>query len=130
MQKITTSAELKEVIIKLEYEQSMKGVLLKEQFHHVIESLKPVNLIKNTFRDVTGSPFIMDNLLGSAVGLASGYLSRRVIIGTSGGIIKKILGSVLQFGVSRIVAKNPDAIKSVAQRIGNIFGRKKNLASR
>jgi hypothetical protein len=130
MQKITTSAELKEAIIKLEYEQSMKGELIKEQFHQVIESLKPVNLIKNTFRDVTGSPFIRDNLLGSTVGLATGYLSRRLIVGASGGIIKKILGSVLQFGVSRIVARNPDAIKSVGQRIGRIFGKKKNLASR
>jgi len=34
-------------------------------------------------------------------------------VGTSHSLFRKIIGSVLQFGVTNIVAQNPDALKTL-----------------
>jgi hypothetical protein len=81
--------------------------------------------------DIAKSPFLIDNLLGTGLGLASGYLTKKVFIGTSGSIIRKLLGSILQFGVTNFVAQNSDALKSFVQFIFQRITRKKeDLAER
>lgn len=117
MQKITSVAELKNAIQLLEAEHANNGQLLKEQLLQTVESLKPVSLLKNTLKDISTSPFLIDNLLGTAMGLASGYLSRKIFIGTSGNKIKKLIGIILQFGITNVVAQNSDTIKSFGQSV-------------
>ena len=77
MENITSISELKNAIQLLEVEQNLKLQLLKEQFHITYQSLRPVNLLLNTFKEVATSPNLIDNLLGTVVGLASGYLSKK-----------------------------------------------------
>lgn len=125
MHNITNTAELQDVIQLLEVEQAIKGQLLKEQFRETFESLKPVNVLKNALKDITTSPNLTDNILGAVMGLASGYLSKKVFIGTSGNIFRKLLGSVMQFGVSNLVTNNPDTVKSFVQFIFQQILRKK-----
>ncbi len=115
MENITTSAELKNAILILEFEQDLKGKLLKEQLLLVHESFKPVNLIKNALSEVASSPYLSDNLLGSIIGLATGYISRKIAVGSSGSVIKKLLGTILQFGVTNFVAQHVDTIKIFGQ---------------
>ncbi|MCX6320540.1 MAG: hypothetical protein NTX93_01880 [Bacteroidia bacterium] len=129
MQNITSTAGLKNAIQLLEIEQVINGQLLKEQFYITIESLKPINLLKSTFKDIATTPFLIDNILGTAMGLATGSLSKKIFIGRSGNMFRKLLGSLLQFGVTTIVAKNPDAIKSISQFIFQHFLRKKEKNS-
>lgn len=121
MENIKTSVELKEAIKLLELEHTYKGQLLKEQLLLVHESLKPANLIKSVISDVTSSPYLVDNLLGATVGLASGYLTRVVTVGSSGNAFKKLLGTILQFGVTNVVAQHTDTIKSIGQFIYQHF---------
>jgi len=130
MQNITSTAGLKNAIQLLEAEQAIKGQLLKEQFFLTLESIKPVNLLKGTLKDITSSPFLIDNILGVAVGLATGYLTKKIVISASGSILRKLIGSVLQFGVTNVVAQHPDAIKSVGQSIFQHFLRKKEMNSK
>ena len=129
MQTITSVAGLKNSILLLEAEQSIKGQLLKDQVFLTYESLKPVNLIKHTLKEISSSPYLIDNISGSAMGLLSGFLSRKIFVGTSGNLIKKLIGSVLQFGVTNIVAQNSDVIKSVGQTVLHHFFRKKIMNS-
>jgi hypothetical protein len=126
MQNITSAAKLRTAIQLLEVEQAINGQLLKEQFFITYESLKPINLLKRTLSYVVSSPFLIDNILGTAVGLASGYLSKKIVVGGSVSIVRKLLGSFLQLGVTNFVAKHPEAIKSVGQLIFHrIFDKKK-----
>lgn len=125
MQNVTSISELKYAIQLLESEQDIKGKVLKEHFLIVYESFKPVNLITSTLNDISKSPFLIDNLLGTGLGLASGYLTKKVFIGTSGSIIRKLLGTILQFGVTNVVAQNSDALKSFVQFIFQRITRKK-----
>lgn len=130
MQNITSTAGLKETIQLIEVEQAVKGQLLKEQFYLTYESLKPVNLLKSTLKDISSSPYLVDNLLGTALGLASGYLSKKIFIGSSGNSIRKLLGSILQFGVTNVVAQHPEAIKSFGQLILQQIFRNKETNSK
>ena len=129
MQTITSVAGLKNSILLLEAEQSIKGQLLKDQLFLTYESLKPVNLIKQTLKEISSSPYLIDNISGSAMGLLSGFLSRKIFVGTSGNLIKKLIGSVLQFGITNIVAQNSYVIKSVGQTVLHHFFRKKIMNS-
>ncbi len=129
MQEINTQADLRTAILQLEFEQAEKGRVLKEQFMLTSDSMKPLNLIKGTLKDITSAPFLIDNLLGTVVGLSTGYLSNKIVVGASGNIIRKILGSVLGFGVSRVVAQHPDGIKTFGHLIFHKIFHKKEPVS-
>ena len=126
MQNITSSAALKDAIQLLEVEQEIKGQFLKKQLYIAYESLKPLNLLKHTLKEITSSPYMIDNISGGVMGLVSGFLSRKIFVGASGNLIRKLIGSFLQFGVTNVVAQNSSVIRSVGQAIFHHFFRKKN----
>jgi hypothetical protein len=129
MSYINHSVLLKNQIQLLEAEQILKGQILKDQFYIVYESLKPVNLLLRTLKEVSSSPNLIDNVLGTTIGLASGYLSKKMFIGSSGNLIRKLIGSALQFGVTDAVRQHPDAIKSFGQLILQRLFKKKETNS-
>ena len=125
MQNITSIAELKDAIQLLEVEQGIKELLFKEQFYLTYESLKPINILKKTLKEIGSSPYLIDNISGTAMGLASGFLSKKIFVGASGSIIRKLIGSFLQFGITNVVAQNSNVITSIGQAIFHHFFRKK-----
>jgi len=127
MQNITSVAELKNAIQLLEVEQNLKGKILKEQFYLVYENFKPVNLLTGTLKDIVKSPYLIDNILGTAMGLATGYLSKKIFIGASGNKIKKIIGSILQFGITNVITQNSDSINTFGRSLFQHFLRKKEM---
>jgi len=129
MQNITSIAELKNAIQLLEVEQADKGQLLKEQFFLTFESLKPANLLRSTVNDIASSPYLIDNILGAAMGLVSGFLSKKIFIGASGNKLRKLIGHVLQFGVTNFVALHPGAIKKIGWSVIQHLVRKKRMNS-
>jgi hypothetical protein len=125
MQNITSSDGLKNAIQLLEAEQAFQGQLLKEQFFVTYQSLRPVNILRNALKDIASTPNLLDNILGTATGIASGYLSKKVFIGASVNLFRKLIGSVLQVGVTNAVAQHPEGIKSLGHLIIQYFLRKK-----
>jgi hypothetical protein len=125
MQNITSAAELKDAIQLLEAEQSIKGQLLREQLFLTFESLKPINLLKNTLKEISSTPYLIDNISGTAMGLLGGFLSKKIFVGTSGNLLRKLFGSVLQIGVTNLVTQNSEIIKSVGQALIQHFFQKK-----
>ena len=117
MTKITTVAELKEAIQVLEIEQKAKGAQLKEQFKITYESLRPANLIGNTLKELTSLPDLKGNLLNTTIGLAAGFLSKKVAVGNTHNPLKILLGTLLQMGVTSVVSKNADGIKTFTGQV-------------
>lgn len=117
MQQITSTAGLKNAIRSLEAEQANQGQLLKEQFYLTLQSLKPVNLLTSKLNNIVSSPHLIDNILGIAFSLSSGYLIKKIVVGTSGNIVRKLFGSVLQIAVSNVVVQHPEAIKTFGRFI-------------
>jgi hypothetical protein len=125
MQNIIDAAGLKNAIQLLEAEQADKGKLLKEQFFATYESFKPAKLLGNTLKEMIASPYLIENVIDTTIGIATGYLSKKIVVGVSSNIIRRLLGSALQLGVTSLVSKHPGAIKSAGQAIfKNIFHKK------
>ncbi|MGG9970899.1 hypothetical protein ACQ33O_03800 [Ferruginibacter sp. SUN002] len=99
---------LNEAINETEGRQAYELKLLKAQFKCTAESMKPANLIKSSLHDAVTSPELKNNILSNAVGLATGYLSKKILVGSSHNPIKRLLGTFLQFSIANIVAKKTD----------------------
>jgi hypothetical protein len=125
MQKITSVAELKNAIQILENEQRVKGNALKEQVLLTYESLKPVNLIKNTIKELISSTLQVENISGAAAGMLSGYLMKKLFVGKSTSPFKKLLGLVFQYGITNLMAQNSAVIKSAGLALFQYFRGKK-----
>lgn len=125
MQHITSIERLRIKIRLLKDEQALKEQGLKEQFNRTLKSLQPVNLVRSTVNHIITSPYLIDNLVGISVGLATGFLSERIIAGVSRGIVRKLLGGLLQVGVTRLATHNPNGLSTSRQPLfRNIFLKK------
>lgn len=112
MAKQSSIDSLKESIRLLEIRQVEEGLALKVQFKETFESLKPVNLIKNTINDLANSVEIKNSLFETIVSILTGYLTKKLMISSKSNPIMKILGALLQFGVTSLVAKNAESIRN------------------
>jgi hypothetical protein len=130
MQNLTTVAGLKNAIQILEAEHAVKGQLLKEELRISLDRLKPVNLLNSTLKDMASSPYLIDNMVGTAIGLGSGYLSKKIFIGSSGNMFRKLIGSFLQVGITNFVGQHSEAIKAIGQLIIQRFIRRKESDSK
>lgn len=112
MEKQTAVEALKESIRLLEIRQAEEGEQLKEQFRETYESLKLVNIVKSSIKDITESVEIKNSLFESIVSVLSGYLTKKLMISSKSNPFMKIVGLVLQFGVTNLVAKNAEVIRA------------------
>jgi hypothetical protein len=125
MEKISSVAGLKNAIQVLEVQQRIKGHELKEQISLTYESLKPVNLIRNTLKDLFSSQYTTESISGAAMGAVSGFLFKKLFIGASANKFRKLVGNVLQFGITNFITQNSDQIKAFGQVLfQNLFFKK------
>ena len=117
MQSISSTVELKEAIRLLQEQQAFQGLVLKEEFFNVMESIKPINIIKSTFSQVSSSHDLIGNILSTTVGLAAGYISNKTLVGSSANLLKRLFGTVFQFGITSLIARNPEAVKSLGHTL-------------
>ena len=115
MQKITTTIDLRDAIVILEGKQASDEKALKAQIHSTYEHMKPINLIKSTFKEIAASQEIKEDLFNTTVGITAGYVSKVLFESVSHSPIRKLLGTVLMFGITNVVAKHPEAVKSVGR---------------
>ena len=124
LQKIANTNDLSTAIKRLERKINLQEVELQDHFHTLLVSLKPTNIIKTTIHEVQESPELKHNLFKVALGLGAGYFSRTMVVGKSAGLIKKALGTALQFGVTQFIAKKS------GNESGIYSGKKKSLFKR
>jgi hypothetical protein len=131
MQTITSVAGLKNAIQLLEADQDAKGQHLKEQFSLACDSLKPANLLKSALNKIFSISNLTENITDTSLGVAGGLLLRRLFVGSSGNVFRKLIGSFLQFGVSNFIAQNADMIKTVAHStLQHFFGNREVRAKK
>ncbi len=121
---INSEADLRSVIMLLESKQAEEKKLLKDEFRATFESMKPINILKNTLKDAAASEELKGHTLNSSLGFAAGYISKKVFEGATHSPVRKLLGSVLMLGVSKLIAKNPEALESLKKGVLNIFNKK------
>ncbi len=128
---IKTLDDLKQAIRMLETDQAIKEQQLKAQFFISVESFKPINILKNSIKDVASSPYLIENVFGALLGITTGYISKKIIIGGSANKFKKLLGTMLQFGVANVVANQAHVLKQIGELTFSHFAdrKKKSLIS-
>ena len=130
MQNITSTIELKEAIRLLEDEQTYHGRMLKEEFNLSLIKVTRASLITGTIKEVIASPGLAGSILSVTLGLTAGYFSKKVMIGFSGNLFKRLFGNILQLGVTNFIAKNPAMVKAIGQNIIYRIFNKKTARSR
>lgn len=129
MKTIHTIAELEESILLLEAQQTNEEVLLKEQFIVTYKSLKPISIIKNTLEGLTNLADFSGSITDTSLSLAAGYVSKKLIFGSTNNPFKQIMGSLVQVGVTSLVANNADNIKAFVAAIATRFQKKQDELS-
>ncbi|MBK6998136.1 MAG: hypothetical protein IPH31_25875 [Lewinellaceae bacterium] len=100
--------------------------MLREQFHLTTESLKPINIIKSTFGQTSGSEDSKQGLVSTSVGLTAGYFSKMLFERASNNPFRKVLGTALLVGVTNVIAKNPGIVNSLGQMVVGFVRRRIN----
>lgn len=114
-------------ILELEAQQKENLLLLKEDLHEIVENLTPLNLIKNVIGGEITTENIGQNILNDAIGISSGYLSKKLMFGSSNNPVKKVMGSMFQFIVAKFVSNQSDRIEAIGdiimRKIGSRFSK-------
>ena len=124
MKKITLETSLRDAILKLEIQQAEDGKILREHFYQTIDSMKPINLIKNTFKDAVASRELKGDILTTSVGLTAGLISKIVFAGVMKSQLRKLIGTALMFGITNLVARNPEMVRLVGKSFFSLFKRR------
>jgi hypothetical protein len=117
MKTISPSEKLTLLILEKEAQQCYEQGELKAELKAIYENLKPINLIKNSISEAIRSPEIKDNLLNAAIGLATGFIAKKLINFRSNGLFKAIEANILQFIVAAKVTDNASDIRSFISSI-------------
>lgn len=117
MQKVTSTSELKEVIAKLEYRQKEQWTDLKGSINVALESLKPINLLRATYREFLSTPHMAENLIGSTVGLTSGLITKKLIVRKSGSLLRNFAGGLAQMLITNFISRHAGTIKTIGSGI-------------
>lgn len=118
--------DLQTNIAALELKQRTEGQQLKDQFQTTYESLQPINVIRRTVSEVARSHELRDQLIGTATGLAAGYIAKMLFERGKDGPVVHILGTALQFGITTAVLKNPEFLAVVGHALTGLFAKRES----
>jgi hypothetical protein len=121
MEKSENAQKLKLAIATLEEIRDKQRTELKLHFEQTFDSLKPLNILKNSFKSLTQSPDLKNQLLDSGIGIASGLLVKNIFFRSTYNPLKKIAGVMLQAAITNLAAKNSDKIKSASINLISTF---------
>ena len=97
--------ELQQRVAELEKLEKEQLQDLKQAAVTMVESITPAHLLKTTLRDISTSPGVRSSLLDTVIGIGAGFLGKKIFVGRSHNIFKKIAGPAVQFLLSNFVSK-------------------------
>ena len=92
---------------------------MKEELRITKEKFTISNIIKSGFKQVTATPNISSNILSAVLGLTSGFVTKKILIGKTINPLKRLFGAALEMFVANKVVNNADTLKSVGSVLLN-----------
>lgn len=90
-----------------------------------LDNINPVQLLKSAVTGHYKNHTITGDLLGLAMSLSAGYLSKKLMLGSSHSTIRKVLSNALMLGVTGLSSVNMDHIRekgnSYFQKMKSLF---------
>jgi hypothetical protein len=121
---IKNSDDLEKAIAELELKAADQKREMEETFTVVTENLKPLNIVRNSVRSVF-SPEHREDLVNALIGLGTGIVSRKLLLGRAKGLFSKTAGKAVEWGIAGLVSNNAEKIKEKAGAIIDKIFRKK-----
>ncbi len=95
---------LDEAIYSLEASRAKQKKELHTQWKQTVASVRPSNLINQVVRDISSAPEIKGNIMSLITSLIGGYASKKLIVGESKSVFKKLLGYIFQNQITRWIS--------------------------
>jgi len=124
MEKPDLFRELQLTIIEMQSAHDQNTVELRQHFREVVDGFRPIKIIKETLSNVAESGKIKDSIATIIIGASAGYLSKKLIESGSKNVFKKVLGTIVMFGVTSLISKNSGTIKDWGSELFNFSGPK------
>ena len=109
------TATIKDRIQFLERKSTLEYQILHAEIKRGMDYIKPMHLLQNTFSEVINTPGIKHKAVNSIIGIVTGILAEKVVVGSTFNPFKKVYGLILEAVVARTVAKNFDSIKDTGE---------------
>lgn len=112
---------LKADILALQNKSVREFETLKDQFIASVEMLRPINLLKSTFQEVTTSPEMKDAVVNSLTGMTAGFFTKKIFVGSSRNPLTRMFGTMIQFATASLVSKHVVDIKTISRDLISRF---------
>jgi len=105
MKKINQKMVLEAKIAYLRNKQTADFHTLKTQYHETIESITPINILKNSFDSLLSTPNLKAKLLGKALNLVTSFFIKKGLSTSSENPMQYTLSKIILFGLNKISRK-------------------------
>jgi hypothetical protein len=106
-------------ILELEQLQARQTDELRASAAHLVDSFSPFNLLKSALIDTVQSPGLRNTAINTAIGIGAGFLGKKIYVGKSKNIFKKIAGTAVQFLLANFVRKKIPEMKESNGQLGH-----------
>jgi hypothetical protein len=103
--KLPQKTVLEQSILRLKVQQIQQKLEIKNHLDETLQSLNPLNVLKQSVTEVKNSPDIQRKIFQAAISFTGGLLSKKLLVGNTDSTFKTILGYIIQFGVTKFIAK-------------------------
>ena len=113
---VSSINKLEARILELEKVQALQIAELKISAIGIIEGFSPSNILKSALKNVVHSPDLRSSVINTAIGIGAGFLGKKLFVGSSGSIFKKITGTALEFLIANFVRRKiPEMKENILQ---------------
>jgi hypothetical protein len=102
-------------ISELENKQKETLYLLKEDLNDIVQKLSPIEIIKNVFENDPENERLGQTLIHNVIGITTGFISKKLMIGSTKNPMKRMLGSMIEFTIAKFVSNHSDRIQALGQ---------------
>lgn len=106
---------LNKAMIELQEKHVKELESLQERFLTTYDSIKPHNSGNGTIKDESTTSEIIGNIIGIAIGIGTGFLIKKLLVGRSHNPFRKLFGTMIHFAIANEVAKHNEGIKSTVE---------------
>lgn len=89
--------------------------MLKEDVRGIFSNLSPFEIIKNAISSDESKDGLGTNILNDVIGMTTGFVSKKIMFGSTSNPFKKVIGSLMQFAIARFVANNSERIQAIGE---------------
>ena len=100
---VSAIQDLENRILKLEQVQVQQMADLNDLAANIVDSFSPSNILKSALKDVVHSPDLRNTAINTVIGIGAGFLGKKIYVGNSKNIFKKMTGSAVQFLIANFV---------------------------